>query len=340
MSGFMGADTEQLRNHAELLRDRATAISDLRGRLEPLVMNAEIWVGPDADTFRDTWMSRTAAELQDKADRITQWGADLDTQAEEQDDASAEGGSIFGGVQGSGEGQAKSPWDILKDLAGGALGVYNKLQGLFNKGKKAWDFINMLRKGADIGDLLKKAFDPGKAFSGLAGKLAGMLGIPTGFGNKNFFGWVDDLAAKSSFLTKAAPMLGKALPVVDVLFGGHQMIDSIKNGDTFHAITGGAQALGGGLMIAGGALSSTGVGAVVGGPLLAAGAVVSGAGALADVGKMAYDNWDSISSTASNVWNGAGDMVSGAASTVADVASDAGNAIADGVSGAWDAVFG
>ncbi|WP_138774498.1 WXG100 family type VII secretion target [Brachybacterium timonense] len=340
MSGFMGADTEQLRNHAELLRDRATAISDLRGRLEPLVMNAEIWVGPDADTFRDTWMSRTAAELQERADRITQWGADLDTQAEEQDDASAEGGSIFGGVQGSGEGQAKSPWDILKDLAGGALGVYNKLQGLFNKGKKAWDFINMLRKGADIGDLLKKAFDPGKAFSGLAGKLAGMLGIPTGFGNKNFFGWVDDLAAKSSFLTKAAPMLGKALPVVDVLFGGHQMIDSIKNGDTFHAITGGAQALGGGLMIAGGALSSTGVGAVVGGPLLAAGAVVSGAGALADVGKMAYDNWDSISSTASNVWNGAGDMVSGAASTVADVASDAGNAIADGVSGAWDAVFG
>src|SRR5699024_11480163 len=49
------------------------------------------------------------------------------------------------------------------------------------------------------------------------------------------------------------------------------MIEGIQSGDTFSAITGGAGALGGGLMIAGGALSATGIGAVVGGPIAAAG---------------------------------------------------------------------
>ena len=37
MTGFQGADTEQLREHAELMRDRANSLDGLRTRLSMLV---------------------------------------------------------------------------------------------------------------------------------------------------------------------------------------------------------------------------------------------------------------------------------------------------------------
>ena len=319
MTGFQGADTDQLRDHGRLLRDRAQTLTELRERLEPLVLDESAWRGPDADAFRASWSSRTAPLFSSVDEDARRRSDELEQHADEQDLASGEDG----GSSGSGSGGEESPslWDRIL----GGLDVYNTLQNAFAKAKKVWDTVTDVRtmtrflNGADnIVELLggtwmygkkmtEAAFATSKEYSGLAAKLLGKLGVPTGFGTKKFFGWVDDVAGWAGeampFLSKAAPWVGKALPALDVGFGLKQMVYGINSGDTYSAITGGANALGGGLMLAGGALSTTGVGAVVGGPMVAAGAVISGGAALADVGKMVYDNWPAITETASNAWD-------------------------------------
>lgn len=106
----------------------------------------------------------------------------------------------------------------------GGLEVFNKFQKAWTASKKAWDtvklfsgFQDLLARGDDIFHLvatangfapefMKKAFSGGTEMSGLLGKILGTtpflkdLHIPTGIGNVKFFGWVDDLASKSSFL--------------------------------------------------------------------------------------------------------------------------------------------
>ncbi|MGP9744911.1 hypothetical protein [Brachybacterium sp. AOP29-B2-41] len=362
MSGFYGADTSQLRDHSALLRDRATAIGDLRARLEPAVMDESIWQGPDADSFRAEWSSRTVALFEEVTSRITHHGSELERHAEEQDEAS-DGESGSGQGSGGGQGSDESEGSWLDRLLGGVndgIGVFNKLQKAFSSGKKVWDIMRVIDRSTDFikgaedifqlaagtwkygKDITDSVYGVGSEFSGLAKKLIGQLpfNVPTGLGNKNLFGWVDDAAGKLSkvapFLDDVAPYLGKALPALDVFTGGLQMIQGIKSGDTFSAITGGASAVGGGLMLAGGALSATGVGAVIGGPLVAAGAIISGGAALADVGKMVYDNWDTISSTATDAWNSTTDFVGDTAGAVSEGVGNVVDSVSDGVSNAVD----
>lgn len=361
MSGFYGSDTDQLRAHTDLMRTRARSITELRERLQPSVMDESAWQGPDADSFRTQWTSQAATLFDEIASQIARNAGDLEQHAEEQDQASGPGGGAGGGGGGGGGGGArggsgseKSWWDHVTD----GVGIYNDLQGLWNNGKKIWDLANIVRDSTrfinnseDIfqlaagtwkygQEITKNIFNVGQEFSGLADEIAKQLGVPTGFGNSKFFGWADDAAKwageAAPFLGKAAPYLGKALPAADVFFGGKQMIEGIQSGDTFGAVTGGASALGGGLMIAGGAMSATGVGAVIGGPIAAAGAVISGGAALADLGRSVYENWDSISSTASDAWNATTDFVGDTAGAVADTATDVVDSVSDGVSDAVD----
>lgn len=63
MTGFYGADTDQLRQFAGLMSDRATAIADLRSRLQPLVHDESAWTGPDADHFREVWASGPGSRI-------------------------------------------------------------------------------------------------------------------------------------------------------------------------------------------------------------------------------------------------------------------------------------
>lgn len=357
MSGFYGADTDQLRSHSELLRTRARSLGELRERLQPAVTDESIWQGTDADAFRTRWASQTATVLEDLVGQFTRQAGDVERHADEQDEASGPDGSAGGeggGGGGGGAGDGTSLWEQLTD--GGK--VWNKFQGLWNDGRKILDlgstvrdFSHLLGSTDDLFEfvtgswmydqqIMKNIFNVGSEYSGLADEVAKAIGIPTGIGNSKFFGWADDAAKwvgdAAPFLDKAAPFLGKALPVADVFFGGDQMIEGIQSGDTFSAITGGASALGGGLMLAGGALSATGVGAVIGGPIAAAGAIISGGAALADVGKLVYDNWDSISSTASDAWNATTDFVGDTAGAVADTAGDVVDSVSDGLSDAVD----
>ncbi|WP_420808021.1 hypothetical protein [Brachybacterium endophyticum] len=319
-------------------------------------MDESSWQGPDADQFRSTWSSGVSSSFQDVVERLRQRSRTLGDQADEQDQASdGDRGSSqgSGGGDGSGEG-SPSLWDRLMS----GKDIYNKMQTVFSKSKKAFDLLKDVYRGSHALDAIKdpitalmaagmygksitsKVFSSTKEYGVLAQKIAGQLHLPTGFGNKNFFGWADDLAGKVPFLTKAAPFVGKALPGIDVLTGGYQMVSSIKSGDTFHAVTGGASALGGGLMLAGGAMSATGVGAVIGGPIAATGAVIAGGAAVADLGKLAWDHRQEIAEGLGNAKDWAVDTGKDIASGAADVASDVGDSIADGVSGAWHGVFG
>lgn len=332
MSGFYGADTEQLRTHAELLKNRAGTLEDLRSRLEPLVMDESIWQGPDADAFRSTWSSRVTPMFTRAHEGLTTRSTDLGREADEQDDASAAGsdGSLSDAFQdllrgiGSGLGRA---WDAIT----GATTIYNTLQGAFSGGKKIWDAIKQ-----GIG---KQYSAVEKGFSGLAAKLAGKLGLPTGFGPKNFFSKLDDIVADGSKLLEKAPWLSKAgritaraLPGLDIAFGAMTMVDSIKKGDTFHAVTGGMQTAGGVLLTAGTICDATGVGAVVGVPLQVAGGILVGGAALADAGKWVHDNWDGITENAGKAWDWTTDHVSDAAGAVKDTVSDTAEKVTDTVS--------
>lgn len=361
MSGFYGADTDQLRDHSALLVQRATAIGELRDLLHPVVMDENAWRGPDADAFRQRWSSATSPLFDQVGELISRRGADLEQHAEEQDEASGAGSDGGGGSGSGGGGEDGGSW--LGSLLGGlddGIGVFNKIQTAFTRGKKVWDLARIIDRSTDfIGgaenivqlaagtwkygkDITESAFSAGTEYSGLVKKMVGELpfNVPTGLGNKNFFGWVDDAAGKLSkaapFLDDLAPIVGKALPGIDVVTGGLQLADGITNGDTYSAITGGASALGGGLMLAGGAMSATGVGAIVGGPLAAAGAVISGGAALADVGRMVHDNWPAISSTASDAWGATTDFVGDTAGAVSEGVGNLADSVGDGISGAVD----
>ncbi|WP_394213900.1 hypothetical protein [Brachybacterium vulturis] len=238
--------------------------------------------------------------------------------------------------------------------------MYTALQNAFSDGKDVWDILRVIDRSTDVidgaedivqlaagtwsygQDLTGAVFHRGTEFSGLMSKLVGELPfpVPTGAGTRNFFGVVDDAAGWASkaapFLDDVAPFVGRALPGLDLVFGGGQLIEGIQSGDTFSAVTGGASAFGGGLMLAGGAMSATGVGAVIGGPIAAAGAIISGGAALADIGKLVYDNWDAISATASDAWDATTDVVGDTAGAVADTAGDVIDSVSDGISDAVD----
>lgn len=354
MSGFYGADTDQLRGHSELLRNRARTLTDLRERLQPFVMDESIWQGPDADAFRSTWSTRTAPLFDQVAGQVIQKGEDLDTHAEQQDVASSSGSESEGGDHAEGW-----DWPALRHRLSDGFGLYNDLQGLFSKGKKVWDIMKIIRRSTDfIGsaedmfqfaagtwkygrDIVDNVFGTGKEFSRLASTIAGKLGLPTGFGPKGFFSWVDNavgaLSGKMPFLTKVAPFLGKALPVVDIGFGGWNLYEGIRDGDTVQAITGGASVLGGGLMVAGGAISASGVGAIVGGPMVAAGAIISGASALTT---LVHDNWPAISETAGQAWNWVSDTAGSAWESTTSAISDGLDTVTDTISEGWDNLTG
>lgn len=98
MSGFHGADTEQLREQAGACLRGSGTLRDLIGTTSAMVGAVE-WTGPDADAFRERWQSEVRAQLTARADALRARADELTAQAEEQDGASdgdGSGGGPFG----------------------------------------------------------------------------------------------------------------------------------------------------------------------------------------------------------------------------------------------------
>lgn len=307
MSGFYGADTEQMRSHAQLLKDRATTLKDLHARLEPLVMDESAWMGADADSFREQWRGQTAGQFDRVGEGLTDRSGDLETHAEQQDEASTAEGEDSGGFL-----------DFLKDAFPFAKGMFDAVKGIVLGGKKIWDSLRNMKNPAKL--LQKLRGLNGKIFDGILNKL----------------GSFDNLMKKAPWLLKGGKVLGKLLPGLDILTGGWQMIDSIRSGDTFHAITGGVTTLGGILITAGTICDMTGVGAVVGVPLQVIGGVLVGGAMIADGVKWAVDNWDTISENASKAWDATTEFAGDAWDATTEAASDAWDGATDAASDAVD----
>lgn len=312
LNEFQGADTEQLRSHAQLLKQRMGALEELRTRLEPLVMDESSWTGSDADAFREQWSGRTAPQFDQLGSSLSRHSDALDTHAEEQDEAS--------------EATDHSILDVLKEaLFGVGKGTVMALKDIVLGGKKIWDVLRAWKKNPAM--VLEKLRGlTGKAYDKFLEKL----------------GSFDGLMKKAPWLTKVGKVAGKLLPGLDILTGGWQMIDSIKKGDTFHAITGGVTAVGGILITAGTICDMTGVGAVVGVPLQVIGGVLVGGAMAADGIKWMVDNWDKVTEFggdlvdgAKDVWNNTGEVVrdtwNDGVDTVKDAASDVVDTVSDKV---------
>ncbi|UVY83570.1 hypothetical protein NLU66_15320 [Brachybacterium sp. NBEC-018] len=100
MSGFYGADTEQLREQAGACLRGSGTLRDLIGTTSAMVGAVE-WTGPDAEAFRERWQSEVRAQLTARADALRARADELTAQAEEQDGASDGDGSGGGGPFGS-----------------------------------------------------------------------------------------------------------------------------------------------------------------------------------------------------------------------------------------------
>ncbi len=167
---------------------------------------------------------------------------------------------------------------------------------------------------------------------GVAGVVGGGLQIGSGISElehgKTLDGSLDTASGALTTVGGAALATGVGAVAAPFLFGAgsavggvKNIIDGIHSGNAEKIGVGAAEAAGGGMMIAGGALTATGVGAVVGVPLMVAGGIVAGGAAL-------YDSFHKqIDSAISTGIHDVGSGLSTAGHDAASVASDAWNAI-------------
>ncbi|MGO1481749.1 MAG: hypothetical protein ACTHWF_11565 [Brachybacterium sp.] len=331
MNGFMGADTAALREHSDRVAERARALLELRDTLEPLVMNAAIWHGPDAESFRDSWSSGASTLFLLRSEELTGRADELRQHAEEQDTASDVGGEGSTDVGLIGKGDAPfSPLGFLKDLAKDGQGIYKKAKSLA-------DFLSRIPSAADeFGALARRGleglwkqsyldelFKGGKGWQAGAEKLLGKLGLPTSIGNFEPLKHLNKLDEVAPWLKTAGSGLGKALPFLDVGLGVHQIATS----DNWYDRSSGILSTAGGALLI--AAPFTGPAAPV---VAAVGAGLGLVSAGMDVGKMVYENWDGITSTVSNAASNVVDFASNTASTVSDAVGNAAETVSEGIS--------
>lgn len=352
MSGFLGADTEALRSHADRVAEGARRLLELRDSLEPLVMDEAMWRGPDADAFRESWTGRASTMFQLRSEALTSDGESLRRHAEEQDTVSEDGGagaSVGGGAGGGagggvagggGQGDPFSPLGFLKDLAMKGQGLYGKAKTLADFASRIGPAAGEYRALAERGleglwkqTYLDELFKSGKSWQSAAEKALGKLGLPTSLGNIEPLKVLNKLDDVAPWLRTAGRGIGRVLPAVDIAFG----IDKIANSDNWYDRTSGIlSTAGGALMIA---APFTGPAAPI------VGAVGAGLGLVSagmDLGKLVHDNWGGITSTVSHaaesVASGVGhaaqsvsEGIGNAASSVADSVGDAASTVSDGI---------
>ena len=336
MAGFLGADTVQLRDHAQLVQQKAQRIIELREQLAPLVMNEAIWCGADAEEFRARWSGQIVEQFAEREGELTATQQDLDRQAEEQDTASREGGA--GGEAGPGEsaGKGEEGSFSFKDLVKKLDAVLKKIMDV-NKYRALWsglcEVTEEVAKRAKVEEIVKEIAKTGKGWSEMFRKVANKLGVPY-FVLDRF----KPLVEKLNKLNDVAPWMkgvgkyaGRFLPGVDIISGGYQLFTA---DDTFAKVTGGASALSGALMLA---APFTGPAAPV---VAGVGAAIGAGAAIADLGKMAWDNREAIGNAVSTGVQAVGSAASAAGEAIGNGAKAVGNAMGNAAGAVSDFVGG
>ena len=289
MNGFFGADTGALRDYAQRVQTGSGRLLELRSSLATQVGSVE-WIGPDADAFRSDFSSRISALFDQIGGDLDRRRADLETHAEEQDEAS--------GVDGGGGGGDRSFGDLLGDLLSNPLtAVGSTIASVAGAGGALWKMFKQSRNLMNLRTAMNTLGDAAQSAQtflrgGMVDDAAGFLGKLGGVGR---------------FLGGAGGVLGIAGGISDMINPPHDgwrgVGDRIAGGLSVVSGAGGlAVALG-----AGAALGPVGLGVVA----------VAGVGAgLWAAGNAIYDNWDSITSFAGDVGGHVSDFVSDAGDVV------------------------
>lgn len=214
MSGFYGADTEQLRGFGDLLGTTTGRLSELAAQLSSQVSAVE-WVGPDADAFRDDYSGRVSGLFHSAEGILDRFRREAGDHADEQDEASdpSDGGTLgaIGDFLGGLWDGATSVWDVLTHQGlQGPLGILDGILDLTNVGG--------LR---DAAGRLTGALSPAmRVFNGIAGPLSILGGIDSLFftdyegvrgGVDRFFGAVSIASGIGGIAVASGVVLGPVL---------------------------------------------------------------------------------------------------------------------------------
>lgn len=306
MAGFYGADTDALRDVAGVFQDRSSRLAELRDQLDAAVMREDIWTGGDADAFRDRWTG-VSARFGDASDGVGRRRGELEEQAEQQDDASGE--------DGGGGGLLDAVGNLFDDVKGG-LNDLRKAISKIGKGVKAFKLFRDLARLGEAGYEGLKGLINQQFIDELVDKTRAPAAKIMDFLHGKGWTRVADVAEgilDSGLVKGAGKVLGKALPVLDIGMGIHQMVTAE---DGWDVASGGLSTLSGGLLLA---APFTGPAA----PIVAGVGLVAGGLSLGiDAGKAIVENWDTISDTAGKAWDATTDAVGDAVDGVGDFLSD------------------
>ena len=335
---FYGADTEAVRELGERFRDAGDQLEAIQRQLGVAVMNPIIWQGPDANQLRETWAGDVAPRLGSIAEQISGRREELETHAEEQDEASHEKGAL------------EMIWDAIKIGVKGfslfkagktILSGIDDMKRLWNAHKLGPDDFSRVWNSLKNRNYLQWASEGySKLFSSIAGHIPGAKHLGPLW--ESMGKWVDGIPTKLAEggkivsaigeklgpdglakLAKGSKVLGKIVPGVDILVGGAQIMTA---DDGYGKVSGGLAVAGGALMLAGVAFP----------PLAVAGAVLSGASLAMDLidmgGEMfGVDPSKAVSEAVGNAASATGDAISGAAEAAGDAISDAAGGIKEGL---------
>ena len=300
MAGFYGADTDALRDVAGVFQDRSSRLAELRDQLDAAVMRG------DADAFRDRWTG-VSARFGGASDGVGRRRGELEEQAEQQDDASGE--------DGGGGGLLDAVGNLFDDVKGG-LNDLRKAISKIGKGVKAFKLFRDLARLGEAGYEGLKGLINQQFIDELVDKTRAPAAKIMDFLHGKGWTRVADVAEgilDSGLVKGAGKVLGKALPVLDIGMGIHQMVTAE---DGWDVASGGLSTLSGGLLLA---APFTGPAA----PIVAGVGLVAGGLSLGiDAGKAIVENWDTISDTAGKAWDATTDAVGDAVDGVGDFLSD------------------
>lgn len=208
MSGFYGADTEQLRSFGDQVNSGATRLSDMASQLASQVMSVE-WVGSDADSFRDDFSARVSGLFESAQELMNGRRQEVGKHADEQDEASDPAdGSFMDALGDLLENPLTKVGEVLKSV-GTAAG---KLWGAFKQGRSLVNLYNAMKAGGAAAESAQAFIRSGMVddaigfmgklgkFGKFAGGALGALGIYSGISdmiNPPHDGWrgVGDRAA-------------------------------------------------------------------------------------------------------------------------------------------------
>lgn len=193
---FLGADTDQVRDHGERIRSGGRRLEELIQAVDGTVRSVE-WIGADADAFLQLWESQVRNRGAEACERLEQRAVLLEEEADGQDTCSDDGSSGGSGERGGGGG--RTPWDVfgewLEDYEPKESdGFFGDLLGGPESGMLGNIAWNSLGAGVDVTSMIPGIGLPG-TIAGLAMDIPsigiGMYDMAQSFQDGELFGTMD-----------------------------------------------------------------------------------------------------------------------------------------------------